>query len=98
MRDNKAVLWHRIFFVLFCILTLLCWCPFGYGGYGPVTRIAGMPDWTAYALILGVVLFVLEWIYLFQSGLTINDGDLADIFAELHETIRSEEASGKGGA
>jgi uncharacterized membrane protein YhdT len=98
MREKTGILWNRIFFVLFCILTLLCWCPVGYGSYGAVDRLAGMPDWTAYALIISVVLFILEWIYLFQSGLTVNDQDLPDIFAELQKTIQGESESGKGGA
>lgn len=74
---------QTIFLVLFWILTILTWVPIGYGAYGPVDRILGMPSWAAYALLIGAILFVVEWIYLFNTNLTLTDAKLADILAEL---------------
>ncbi len=72
-----------IFGLLFCIFTLLCWCPIGYGSYGPVGRIWGIPSWAAILLIIGSMLFVIEWIYLFKTDLALNDDDLDDIIEQL---------------
>lgn len=72
-----------VFFIVFCVLTILCWCPIGYGSYGEVGRLLGMPQWATLALLFSVILFVLEWIYLFWSDLAINDEDLPKMVSEI---------------
>ena len=54
-----------------------------YGSYGPADRILGVPSWAVLAAVFGLVLFVLEWIYLFVSGMTTTDEDLPDIVSDL---------------
>lgn len=97
MQRRAGIIWNRIFFILFCVLTILCFCPIGYGQYGTVERIIGMPDWAVYAFIIGIVFFILQWIYLFLSGLATYDEDLPRIFSELHETAQSASNHEKGG-
>lgn len=74
---------NRYFLILFVILTVLCWCPIGYGSYGEVRIILGMPSWAFFLLAIGVVLFILEWIYLFKTDLALYDKDLERITSEL---------------
>ena len=74
---------NRAFVSAFFVLTLLCWCPLGYGSYGPVPRFLGVPSWALLAFALGAVLFVLEWIYLFHSQLAMNDEELPEIISQL---------------
>jgi len=62
---------------------LLCCCPLGYVSYGHAPRLLGIPSWAVLALALGAVLFVLQWIYLFHSGLAMNDEELPDIISQL---------------
>ena len=95
MASNSKTTQKSIFGVLFCVLTLLCWCPIGYGSYGPVSKIFGMPSWAAMLLLIGAVLFLVEWIYLFQTDLALNDEDLDEIIEELkalqhQESIKEE--------
>lgn len=85
MKGNESSLMSVLFFIIFCILTILCWCPIGYGGYGEVERLIGMPQWAAIALIIAAIFFVLQWIYLFCSDLAINDQDLPKMIAEIKE-------------
>lgn len=47
--------------------------------------ILGMPSWAFYLMVIGLVLFVLEWVYLFQSDLALYDDDLDRIIAELEQ-------------
>ena len=75
----------NVYFILFCALTVFCWCPIGYGTYGPVDRILGMPDWAVITFIISIVFFILQWIYLFQTDLAIHDDELEDIFHQLSE-------------
>lgn len=72
----------------FCVLTLLCWCPIGYGTYGEVGRIFGIPSWAAILLALGVVLFMVEWVYLFFSDFALYDENLAEIMDQLGDLER----------
>ena len=97
MQRKLGIIWNRIFFIVFCVLTILCFCPIGYGSYGTVDRILGMPNWAAYAFIIGIIFFVLQWIYLFLSGLATSDEDLSRIFSELRETAQGESSHEKGG-
>ncbi|NQT36698.1 MAG: DUF997 domain-containing protein [Planctomycetes bacterium] len=71
------------FVLAFLVLTLFCWCPLGYGSYGQVPRVLGIPSWAVLALGLSAVLFVVEWIYLFHSQLAMNDDELPDMIAQL---------------
>ena len=82
--NQKSGTWqNRAFVLAFVVLTLLCWCPLGYGSYGHAPRLLGIPSWAVLALALGAVLFVLQWIYLFHSGLAMNDEELPDIISQL---------------
>jgi hypothetical protein len=83
MKKKSSAWTRRIFIIAFLALTFLCWCPFFYGPYGPADRILGVPLWAVLAAVFGIVLFVLEWIYLFVSGMTVTDEDLPDIVSEL---------------
>jgi len=88
--NQKSGTWqNRAFLLAFLVLTLLCWCPLGYGSYGPATRFLGIPSWAVLALALGIVLFVVEWIYLFHTGLAMNDEELPDIISQL-ETVDTD--------
>lgn len=88
MASNKK---KNIFFlILFFGLTLLCWCPIGYGSYGEVSLIMGMPSWAFIMLLIGAVLFVIEWVYLFGTDLALYDEDLEEIMDAL-EKINTQE-------
>lgn len=80
--ENKGL--NFIFVIAFVVLTFLVWVPV-YGSYGESGRIMGLPDWVFYALLSGVILFVLEWIYLFNSNMTADDNDVADILNKLND-------------
>lgn len=79
---------NALFLVVFLVLTVLCWCPIGYGRYGQVGVIMGMPSWAFIMLVIGAVLFVIEWIYLFYTDLAMYDEDLEEIMDALKETTR----------
>ena len=83
MKKKSSAWTRRIFIIAFSVLTFLCWCPLLYGRYGPTDRILGVPSWAVLAAVFGIVLFVLEWIYLFVTGMAMNDEDLPDIISEL---------------
>lgn len=97
MRRKAGIIWNRIFFILFCVLTILCFCPIGYGSYGTVDRIVGIPNWAFYAFIIGIIFFILQWIYLFLSGLATSDEDLPRIFSELRQPAQGASNQEKGG-
>ncbi len=81
---KKSCAWtRRIFIIAFLVLTFFCWCPYFYGSYGPVDRILGVPSWAVFAAVFGIVLFILEWIYLFVTGMAMTDEDLSEIVSEL---------------
>ena len=86
MKQISGTWQNRAFVFAFLVLTLLCWCPLGYGSYGPVSRFLSIPSWAVMALAFGAVLFVLEWIYLFHTQLAMNDEELPDIISQL-ETV-----------
>lgn len=83
MKQESGRRRNRAFVLAFLVLTLLCWCPLGYGSYGPVPRWLGVPYWAVLALAVGGVLFVVEWIYLFRTPMAMNDEELADIISQL---------------
>jgi uncharacterized membrane protein YhdT len=78
------------FGIAFCVLTVLCWCPIGYGSYGEVSRIFGMPYWATLLLLFGDVLFVIELVYLFMTDFALYDDDLSVIMDELGKLERSK--------
>jgi len=74
---------NRAFVLAFLVLTFLCWCPVGYGSYGPVPRILAIPSWAVTAFAVAAVLFAVEWFYLFHSRLAMSDDELPDIISQL---------------
>ncbi len=81
---------NTFFLILFFILTLLCWCPIGYGSYGEVDLIMGMPSWAFIMLLIGAVLFGIEWFYLFGTDLALYDDDLEEIVDALEKISTKE--------
>lgn len=74
---------NTLFLIVFLVLTVFCWCPIGYGSYGEVGLIMGMPSWAFIMLMMGAVLFVIEWVYLFWTDLALYDDDLDEILDAL---------------
>ena len=95
MKQISGTWQNRAFVFAFLVLTLLCWCPLGYGSYGPVPRFLGVPFWAVLALGLGAVLFVLEWVYLFHTQLAMNDEELPDIISQLQTVDIENPVHGK---
>lgn len=91
MERKKRTWLRRAFAAGFLIITFFLWCPVGYGSYGPVGRVFGIPTWAAFAFALAAALFVLEWVYLFVTGLAVTDERLAETVAEL-EKVDAESA------
>jgi hypothetical protein len=89
MKQKTGTWQDRVFVCAFLVLTLFCWCPLGYGNYGQVGRIFGIPSWAVLALAFAAVLFVLEWIYLFWTPMAISDDELPEIVAQL-ESVTTE--------
>lgn len=90
MASNVNKKKNTVFLILFLVLTVFCWCPIGYGSYGEVGLIMGMPSWAFFLLLIGAVLFVIEWVYLFRTDLALYDDDLEGIMAALEKTIAEE--------
>jgi len=90
MTSNVKEKKKLLFLIMFLVLTVLCWCPIGYGSYGEVGLIMGMPSWAFILLLIGVTLFVIEWIYLFWTDLALYDEDLEEIIAALRATTTQE--------
>jgi hypothetical protein len=67
----------------------------GYGSYGAVDRYFGIPSWAVVALALSVVLFVLEWIYLFHTQMAMNDEELPDLISKLQTAAGDRPVPGK---
>ena len=97
MKKKRSARTRLIFVVAFVALTFLCWCPLLYGSYGPADRILGVPLWTVLAAIFGVILFVLEWIYLFLTGMAMTDEELPGIVSELAAVNAEQPDSPKEG-
>jgi hypothetical protein len=83
MKKKRSARTKRIFIIAFLALTFLCWCPILYGSYGLADRILGVPSWAVLAAVFGVILFVLEWIYMFLTKMTMTDEELPEILSDL---------------
>ncbi|QTA84748.1 DUF997 domain-containing protein [Desulfonema magnum] len=81
---------NGIFIAVFIFLTAMIWCPVIYGRYGDSGRIFSIPGWAFIVIILGIILFIAEWIYLFHTGLSLSDRDLEEIISELDQAKRKE--------
>lgn len=81
---------NGVFLILFLFFTVLCWCPLGYGSYGAVGLIMGMPSWAFILLLVGAVLFAVEWVYLFRTDLVLYDDDLDNIIEALQTADNPE--------
>ncbi len=81
MSNKKSVWGKRAFIAGFVILTSLCWCPWAYGHI--TGRTLSIPTWAIGAYICAAALFVLEWAFLFVSGMAISDEDLPKIISDL---------------
>ena len=93
MDRNRRAWSRRAFIIAFIVLTSLCWCPWAYG---TVTgRTLAIPSWAVLAYIFAVALIVLEWVFLFLSGLAVNDDELPGIVSELEAVAADEPASAK---
>ena len=85
--QQKGSVWPKRFFIIaLLVLTFCCWCPLFYGSYGAAKRILGIPSWAVWAFAFGVVLFVLEWIYLFFTRRALSDEELPEIVSDLTST------------
>ncbi len=83
MKHKRSVWPNRFFIIAFLVLTFFCWCPLFYGSYGQANRILGIPSWAVWAFVFAIVLFVLEWIYLFVTRRALSDEELPDIVSDL---------------
>ena len=90
MKRTNSPWTSRIFIIAFLVLTFFCWCPIFYASYGPANRIWGVPAWALMAAAFGVALFILEWIYLFATRITVSDDELDDIVSQLAK-VNTEE-------
>ena len=54
MKQRTATWQNRAFLLAFFVLTLFCWCPLGYGSYGPVPRLLGIPSWAVVVLAVAL--------------------------------------------
>ena len=85
----------RAYVIAFIVLTSLCWCPWAYGFV--TGRALAIPGWAVLAFVFAAVLFVLEWVFLFFSGLAVNDEDLPRIISDLKAAGGDEAAGSKEG-
>jgi len=88
MNKTKRAWSGRAFIIGFVILTSLCWCPWAYGTVTGQTL--AIPTWAVLAYVFAAALFVLEWVFLFVSGLAVSDEDLRHIVSEL-EAVDSDD-------
>jgi len=95
MKKKRSARTRHIFIIAFLALTFLCWCPLLYSSYGPADRILGIPLWAVLAAVFGVILFALEWIYLFLTGMAMTDEELPEIVSELAAVNTDESDSPK---
>ena len=94
---QKTITWLNGAFVLaFLVLTLFCWCPLGYGQYGPVGRLLGIPSWAVLAFAFAAALFVVEWVYLFRTPMAMNDEQLPGIVSQLEAVDTEKPLATKG--
>ena len=95
MKRTHSPWTSRIFIIAFLVLTFFCWCPIFYASYGPANRIWGVPAWALMAAAFGVALFVLEWIYLFATSITVSDDELDDVVSQLAQ-INTDDTDSPG--
>jgi uncharacterized membrane protein YhdT len=81
-----------IYLVVFALLTLMTWSPLGYGSYGSAKRFFGMPDWAVIALLAATVLFVLQWYFLFFSGLALDEEEMDETLTSLKNISEDAES------
>ena len=81
MSRNRSARAKRAFVLAFAVLTSLCWCPWAYGTL--TGRVLSIPTWAVVAYGVAAVLFVVEWVFLFVSGLAVSDEELPGIVSEL---------------
>ena len=94
MNRKKSVWGKRAFIAGFVILTSLCWCPWAYGHI--TGRTLSIPTWAVWAYVCAAALFVLEWVFLFASGLAVDDEDLPGIISDLEAVGADESGDGEG--
>jgi hypothetical protein len=95
MRPKRNPWATRAFLVAFLILTSLCWCPWAYGTVEG--RVLSIPFWAVLAYVFAAALFVLEWVFLFRSGLAVSDEDLPNILSDLEAAETDPAAPAKEG-
>lgn len=95
MKKKRTTRTRLIFIIAFFGLTFLCWCPWLYGPYGPTRRVLGVPLWAVLAATFGVILFILEWVYLFVAGMATTDEELPEIVSELAQVNTDRSNSSK---
>ena len=89
MTSNKKK--NLIFLILIIVINAFCWFCVICGSYGEVGLIMGMPSWAFIMLVIGAVLFVIEWVYLFRTDLALYDDDLEEIMMALEKTNTAQE-------
>ena len=95
MGRNKRASAKWAFLLAFAGLTSLCWCPWAYGTL--TGRVLWIPTWAVVAYAVAAALFVLEWVFLFCSGLTVSDEELAGILSELKAAADDAAPAKEGG-
>jgi len=92
--NHKKLTWSiRAFVVAFIVLTSLCWCPWAYG---TVTgRTFHIPSWAVLAYAFAAALVVLEWVFLFATGLAVSDDQVRAIISELEPSGAGQSAAAK---
>jgi hypothetical protein len=91
MSQKKGAWSKRAFVTAFVVLTSLCWCPWAYGT--APGRVLSIPSWAVLAYVVAAALVVLEWVFLFLSGLAVNDEELGAIISELEASEPDQPAS-----
>ncbi len=81
MDKKKGACPEWTFVLAFILLTSLVWCPWAYGT--ATGRTFSIPTWAVVAYGVAAALIVLEWVFLFVSGLAVTDDDLSRIVSEL---------------
>jgi len=94
MSRNRSARAKWAFGLAFAVLTSLCWCPWAYGTL--TGRVLSIPTWAVVAYGVAAVLFVVEWAFLFLSGLAERDEELPGIISEL-TAAADDAARGKEG-
>ena len=95
MRQKRNVWAKRAFVVAFLVLTSLCWCPWAYGTAGG--RVLSIPSWAVLAYVFAAALFVLEWVFLFFTGMAVSDEELPGILTDLEAVEPDAPAAAKDG-